>query len=220
MEMENKRDSMVFYRSFYESLKGLSPIICAEVYDAIFSYGLDFIEPEFTEPVAKAMFTLIKPQLDANIKRYENGSKPKVKQNVSEKKQDASKTLTNENVNVNVNVNENVNVDVLLKKETKTKKSLEERKLDFKCMVVDVMHTEKIDPNIVKEFFEYWTEPNQSKTKLRFELEKTYDISRRIATWMKNNEKFNSNKNVTNGKETRTDGQNSAKEQFRRNFIK
>lgn len=209
---------MVFYRSFYESLKGLSPIICAEVYDAIFSYGLDFIEPEFTEPVAKAMFTLIKPQLDANIKRYENGSKPKVKQNVSEKKQDVSKTTTNENVNVNEN--ENVNVDVLLKKETKQKKSLDDRKDDFKLQVLQVMDNGHFDKTIVKEFFEYWTEPNQSKTKLRFELEKTYDISRRLATWVKNNERFNVNKNVANGKETRTDGQNTAKEQFRRNFIK
>ena len=216
--MENKRDSMVFYRSFYESLKGLSPIICAEVYDAVFSYGLDFYEPDFTEPVAKAMFTLIKPQLDANIKRYENGSKPKMKQVISEKKQDDSKTLTNENVNVNVN--ENVNVDVLLKKETKQKKSLDERKDDFKLQVIEVMENGHLDKTIVKEFFEYWTEPNQSKTKLRFELEKTYDISRRLATWVKNNEKFNVNKNTTNGKETRTDGQNTAKEQFRRNFIK
>ena len=216
--MENKRDSMVFYRSFYESLKGLSPIICAEVYDAIFGYGLDFIEPEFTESVAKAMFTLIKPQLDANIKRYENGSKPKLKQNVSEKKQEVSETLTN--VNVNVNENENANENYLFKKDTKSKKSLEQRKIDFKISVVQVMEREKIAPAIVKDFFEYWTEPNQSKTKLKFELEKTYDISRRLNTWTKNNEKFNVNKVVANGKETRTDGQNTAKEQFRRNFIK
>lgn len=215
--MENRRDSMVFYRSFYESLKGLSPIICAEVYDAIFSYGLDFIEPEFSEPVARAMFTLIKPQLDANIKRYENGTKPKSKQNASEKKQDESKTVSNDNVNVNDNVN--ANVDVLLKKETKQKKPLEQRKEEFKIELLEVATNENLDMQVVKEFFNYWIEPNQSKTKLRFELEKTYDISRRLATWFKNNQKFNQNKNVNYGKETRTDSQNNAKEQFRRNFI-
>jgi len=218
--MENKRDSMVFYRSFYESLKGLSPMICAEVYDAIFSYGLDFVVPEFNEPVAKAMFTLIKPQLDANIKRYENGSKPKQKQNESEKKQNESETLTNENVNDNVNENVNVNSDVLLKKETKSKKSLDERKWEFKALLVEIMEREKIAPHIVKDFFEYWTEPNQANTKMKFELEKTYDISRRLSTWIKNFDKFNQQKNGTYGKETRTDGQNTAKEQFRRNFIK
>lgn len=212
--MEGKRDSMVFYRSFYESLKGLSPIICAEVYDAIFKYGLDFEEPEFSEPVAKAMFTLIKPQLDANIKRYENGTKPKAKQTIS-------KTVSNDNVNVNDNENVNVNANdiVLLKKETKPKKSLLERKADFQCLVVDVMHTQKIDKTIVKEFFDYWTEPNQTSTKLKFEMEKTYDVSRRLNTWVKNNQKFSGNNKVGNyAKETRTDSQNIAKEQFRRNF--
>lgn len=210
--MEGKRDSMVFYRSFYESLKGLSPVICAEVYDAIFKYGLDFEDPEFTEPIAKALFTLIKPQLDANIKRYENGTKPKIKQNVS-------KEVANENVNDNDNENVNENNNILLVKETKPKKSIEDRKTDFKNKVYEIMIVEGIDINLTKEFFNYWTEPNQSKTKLKFELEKTYDISRRISTWVKNNEKFNNNNKSGNyAKETRTDGQNSAKEQFRRNF--
>ena len=54
---------------------------------------------------------------------------------------------------------------------------------------------------------------------MRYELEKTYDISRRLNNWIKNNDKFNTNKKVgTNVKETRTDAQNSAKEQFRANF--
>jgi len=212
------RDSMIFYRSFYESLKGLSPIIRAEVYDAIFTYGLDFQEIDFTEPVAKAMFTLIKPQLDANIKRYENGNKPKNKQNVSENKQTISKTEGNDNVNDNVNENNNLNI--LLKKETKPKKSLAERKADFQCKVVDVMHTEKIDKILVKEFFDYWTETNQTNTKLKFEMEKTYDISRRLNTWVKNNEKFNINKNIKNGNSNRSEQQESAKQRFRESIGK
>jgi hypothetical protein len=217
-KMENKRDSMVFYRSFYESLKGLSPMISAEVYDAIFSYGLDFKDPEITDPVAKAMFTLIKPQLDANIKRYENGNKPKLKQNISEKKQNESKEVANDNDNDNDNVNDNL----LLKKEPKIKKSLEERKNEFgekvfEIMIIDGVH----DKNLTKDFFDYWTEPNQTKTKLRFEMEKTYDISRRLSTWVKNNDKFSVNKKVGNyATETRTTSQNDAKEQFRRNFNK
>jgi len=33
------------------------------------------------------------------------------------------------------------------------------------------------------KFVNYWTEPNKSKTKMRFELEKTWDTARRLATW-------------------------------------
>lgn len=104
-----KRDSMIFYRSFYESVNGLSPVIKAELYDAIFEYGLNFQEIEFTNEISKALFTLIKPQLDANIKRFENGKKPKTKQKESKieakDKQNKSKVEANNNVNVNNNDN-------------------------------------------------------------------------------------------------------------------
>lgn len=103
---------MIFYRSFYESVEGMSPVIKAEVYDAIFKYALDFKEPEFTDNVAKALFTLIKPQLDANIKRFENGKKPKTKQKESKteakQKQKESKIEANNNNNVNDNENNNI----------------------------------------------------------------------------------------------------------------
>ena len=224
--MENKRDSMIFYRSFYECLKELDAEIKAEVYDAIFSYGLDFENVEFKNIVARSMFTLIKPQLDANIRRFENGKKPKAKETTSKEeaneKQNESKVLTNVNVNDNdnVNKNENLNNNVLLVKETKFKKTLDERKFYFKERLIDIVKKENIDLIIAKEFFEYWTESNQSETKMRFELEKTYDISRRIKTWLQNNSKFNNSKSLNNGKQSRTDIQNESKEQFRRNFDK
>jgi len=41
-------------------------------------------------------------------------------------------------------------------------------------------------------FAEYWTEPNKSNTKMRFEMEKTWDLSRRMKRWVSSN--FNKNK--------------------------
>jgi len=41
-------------------------------------------------------------------------------------------------------------------------------------------------PN-AKEFIEYWTEPNKSGTKMRFELERTWDLKRRLSRWSNNN---------------------------------
>ena len=68
------RESLIFYRSFYEAIKTLPPANQAKIYDAIFSYSLDFQEPKL-EGIDNAIFTLIKPQLDANIRKYENGKK-------------------------------------------------------------------------------------------------------------------------------------------------
>jgi len=35
----------------------------------------------------------------------------------------------------------------------------------------------------IKAFFEYWKEPNKSKTKMRYEMEKTWDLKLRLARW-------------------------------------
>jgi len=36
---------------------------------------------------------------------------------------------------------------------------------------------------MLQKFCDYWTEKNKSKTKMRWELEKTFEISKRLATW-------------------------------------
>jgi hypothetical protein len=106
------RDSCIFYRSFYESINELPDTNKLEIYNAIFSYSLNFIEPELTG-LSKSIFTLIKPQLDANIKRFNNGLQPKDKQTKSKteakQKQKESKVEANNNVNNNNNVNDNKN---------------------------------------------------------------------------------------------------------------
>ena len=111
------RDSIVFYRSFYEAIKEIPLEEQGVVYNAIYGYALDGIEPELTG-VAKAIFLLVKPQIDANNSRYENGKKgaeygkkggrPKnenPKETPSEPQENPKKT-PNENVNENVNEND------------------------------------------------------------------------------------------------------------------
>tara|TARA_R100001440_G_scaffold26359_3_gene42883 strand:+ start:247 stop:861 length:615 start_codon:yes stop_codon:yes gene_type:complete len=45
-----------------------------------------------------------------------------------------------------------------------------------------------------KEFFDFWTEKNKSKTKMRFELEKTWDTNLRLKRWVNRNWNKNINK--------------------------
>ena len=54
---------------------------------------------------------------------------------------------------------------------------------------VSTYHTQYSE-DVLNGFISYWTEPNRSKTKLRYELQPTFDISRRLATWQKNKHKF------------------------------
>ena len=116
-----KRESFVFYKSFYESIKELDPLDQVQIYNAIFNYQFEGEESEL-KGICKSIFTLIIPQLEANNKRYLNGLKggaPKGNRNATKKQPKNNLDLTkkqpnvndNDNVNDNVNDNDNVNVN-------------------------------------------------------------------------------------------------------------
>ncbi|MBQ5930517.1 MAG: hypothetical protein IIX02_06980, partial [Clostridia bacterium] len=69
-----EKNSFVFYLSFYEALRELPEKSRIRLYDAIADFALLGKDTEFTG-VEKAVFSLIKPQLQANNQRYENGCK-------------------------------------------------------------------------------------------------------------------------------------------------
>lgn len=70
----------------------------------------------------------------------------------------------------------------------KVKLSLEERTENFKN---EVKKFNTYDIELLKSFFNYWSEPNSQKTKMKFELQETFDIGRRLATWKNNDKNFN-----------------------------
>jgi hypothetical protein len=45
--------------------------------------------------------------------------------------------------------------------------------------------------DLLKEFCNYWIEPNKSRTKLKWEYEKTWDAKLRLIKWESNSHKFN-----------------------------
>jgi hypothetical protein len=55
-------------------------------------------------------------------------------------------------------------------------------------------YVEKYGKDMLNDFYRYWSEPNQSNTKMKFELEKTWSISMRLETWANRNKQFNNNK--------------------------
>lgn len=58
---------------------------------------------------------------------------------------------------------------------------------------------------MVREFWEYWTEHNENGRKMRFEMEKVFSIKRRLATWKRNDLKWY-------GKKKRSSGESGAKQ--------
>jgi hypothetical protein len=66
------RKSFIFYSSFLDALEELDDKTQLEVFRAIAGYALKDTEPNLSG-VGRAIFLLIKPQLDANNKRYVDG---------------------------------------------------------------------------------------------------------------------------------------------------
>lgn len=104
-----ERDSFVFYRSFYEAIKDLDKKEQSNLLSAICELALNGNEIELNG-ISSTIFKLIKPQINANLKRYRNGSKGGRPKTEKKPKENQSKTKHKPNVNDNVNVNENIYV--------------------------------------------------------------------------------------------------------------
>lgn len=168
---------MILYRSFYDAIKLLPNDIQLEIFRAIFEYGLDGIEPELSA-IAKPFWLLIKPNLQANRTKWESGCKAKSKQSISnteaKRKQKGSKAEANVDVDVDVDENEEVNV---------------------KVDISDLSSFEsKYDKQMLEEFQAYWMEKD-GKGRMRYQAEKFFDISRRLATWARNQSNYPKRKN-------------------------
>ena len=58
---------------------------------------------------------------------------------------------------------------------------IQERKNNFYSSLVP--YVDKYGKSMVREFYDYWSEMNRSETKMRFELQKTWEVGKRLATW-------------------------------------
>lgn len=120
MESKGQRDTFIFYRSFKESMSDLSDADKLIMYEAITDYSLDMKEPELTG-FPKALFSLIRPFLDANTQRWKNGCKggaPKGNKNnrfsksTTEVQPEVNQSTTEVQANKDKNVNKDKNKDI------------------------------------------------------------------------------------------------------------
>lgn len=124
------KESFVFYKSFYDAIKNIPAEEQLKLYNAICEYSFNECIPNLEDGIAKAMFILMKPNIDSATKRYnasvENGRKggrPKkskeskekeeeeedVKKNLKKPSNNLEETQPKPSNNLNVNDNDNVN---------------------------------------------------------------------------------------------------------------
>lgn len=156
-----------------------------ELIKFIFAYVNDE-NPNTDDIIINLAFTPIKQQLKRDLKKFEE---------TKEKRSEAGKAGANkrwqniandskrikaiakiaDNVNDNVNVKEKV-IDINIRKQT------------FASSLQPYL--EKYGREFLNEFYLYWTEQSINNKKLKFELEKTWSLERRLYTWKNNAIKF------------------------------
>lgn len=85
-------------------------------------------------------------------------------------------------------------IDLPEEKLKKKKKEIEERKREFWDKIVPIAKQKKLDKDFTKSFWEYWTEHGEKDKTFRMERENVFDISKRLNTFVKNENKWNKTK--------------------------
>jgi len=68
-------DGFIFYSSFLEATRDLDDAQFGAAMRAITEYGINGTVPEEMDAITRIVFTLVRPQIDANSRRRTNGSK-------------------------------------------------------------------------------------------------------------------------------------------------
>jgi len=62
--------------------------------------------------------------------------------------------------------------------------TIEDRSKNFMNKIA--VHLEEYSKEMLREFYDYWTESNEGGRKMKFEMQKTFDIQKRLAKWASN----------------------------------
>ena len=129
----------------------------------------------------------------------------KVSNEVSKKvSKRVSKKVSNE-VSKNSSRDNNVRGDSINKTKTKTKETTSDEVVKKDAAIAATLsrkerfyqslvpYVEKYGAAMIREFFDYWTETNKSRTKMRFEQQPTWETALRLATWANRDKNFKSN---------------------------
>jgi len=132
----------------------------------------DFITELAFEPIKQSLRRDLMKWQGSREKRAEAGRKGGMARAAKQKQallQELEANQANQADSVSVNVSDNVNVN-----------AKREREVEFREQVAQ--HTQ-YSKEMLDKFSDYWTESKPKGRKLRYEMQKVFDIQRRLVTW-------------------------------------
>ena len=143
-----KREWFVFYQSFLRAGENLEEKDQLLFYKRVLEYWIDGENETTDNWIVEAMFLLVKPQLDANNKKFENGKKggrPKQDETKDKPKNNLNKTKAEPKEKEKVNAN------------VKEKENVKDKYLEF------VKLTKEEHKKLIDKFWIFWTDDRLEK---------------------------------------------------------
>jgi Family of unknown function (DUF6291) len=175
---ENKK-SVLLYCDIIHTIECLSDEEAGNLFKHYLRYIND-LNPCAETRLTALLFEPIKQNLKRDLKKWESIiDKRKVAGSIGGKQKVANAKSATDIV-ANVAVIDNVNVKV-----KEINNNIDIRKLKFADTLKPFL--DKYGKEMIRKFYDYWTEPNKSNTKFKQELQKTWDVKRRLDSWSSNN---------------------------------
>lgn len=179
-----KRKGFNFFRSYYDVYNELETNEDKIAFiDALLDRQFLGVKPENLKGMAKFAYISQTNSIDSQVKGYED--KTGVKLYPTEPPTVGVSEPPAEQVEVKEKVQEQGKV------KEKVKEDINSRKLKFAHTLTDFKSI--YSREMLKEFYEYWTETNEGGKKFRREMQKTWNLKLRLKKWNDNNNKFKSN---------------------------
>ena len=183
--MATNKKSVLLYCDLIHTVEKLSNEDAGELFKHYLRYINDQ-DPTTDNVLVDVIFESIKQSLKRDLKKWEVraerskengklGGRPKNLKEPSGLVGNLTEPRKPDTVKDTVTVTDTVKVNVNTK---------EIRELTFREQVAQ--HT-TFESSMLDSFADYWTESNEKGVKLRFEMQKTFDIGRRLKKWSSNN---------------------------------
>jgi hypothetical protein len=182
--MATGKKKIVVYADWKASFDALTNEEAGLLIKHFFAYVNDE-NPISENRIVQLMFEPIKATLKRDLESWETTRIQRIEAGAKGGKQKVAnaKKIKQQVANVavidSVSVNDNVNNKLF---------SIEDRKHQFALSLNSYL--EKYGKEFLNDFYLYWTEPTLNNKKLKYELQKTWSLERRLSTWETNAKKY------------------------------
>ena len=173
-----KRKGFNFFRSYYDVYNELETNEDKVAFiDALLDRQFLGIKPSNLKGMAKFAYISQTNSIDSQVKGYE----------------DKTKTILHPTVGGAVGVYSPpaLQVEEKEKEKVEVKEDINSRKLKFANTLTEFNSI--YSRELLKNFYEYWTESNDKGIKFRREMQKTWNLKLRLNKWESNNKNFKQN---------------------------